>query len=371
MENKKKKILMICNTSQNIFTFRLPLIKKLQDEGYEVSTITFDNDYEETLKGENINLFYINDKNRSLNPLKILSLKKRYYKIIKEIEPDIVFNFQLKPNIFGSMAAKKAGVKYIYSMVEGAGDAFINKGLKWKLIKFAEKFLYKRAFKKTQKVFFLNNDDKQEFEALKLVKPEQSVVVNGIGVDLERFKFKKLDKNSNKFIMIARMQKTKGVLEYCRCAELVKKTHPEAEFMYLGGEGSVKVSDIQEFIDNGSLNYLGTAKDVRPFIEESLMLMLPSNYREGLPMTIMEAEATGRGVITSNGVGCKETVVDGFNGYRVNYDDIETMAKRCCEVLENKNLAVELGKNARKFAEEKFDEKIINQQIFEIIDVKE
>ena len=364
---KKKKILMICNTSQNIYTFRLPLIKKFQQEGYEVSTITFDNEYEETLKNEGIKLYYTNDKNRSLNPLKILSLKKRYYKIIKEVQPDIVFTFQLKPNSFGVPAAKKAGVQNVYAMVEGAGDAFINKGLKWKLIKFVVKFLYKRAFKKAKKVFFLNNDDKTEFENLKLVKSEQSVIVHGIGVDLEKFGFKKVNTKSNKFIMIARMLKTKGVFEYCKCAELVKKSHPEAEFMYLGGEGSVKLADIQQYIDNGAINYLGTTKDVRPYIEESLMLMLPS-YREGIPMTIMEAESMGRGIIASNRIGCKDTVKDGFNGYLTEQQDVETMAKRCIEVLENKNLAVEFGKNARKFAEEHFDQKLINKQIFEIID---
>ena len=361
-----KKILMICNTSQNIYTFRLPLIKKLQQEGYEVSTITFDNDYEEILNKEGIKLYYTNDKNRSLNPLKILSLKKRYYKIIKEVQPDIVFTFQLKPNAFGVAAAKKAGVKNIYSMVEGAGDAFINTGLKWKLIKGVVKFLYKRAFKNSKKVFFLNNDDKAEFEILKLVKPEQSVVVHGIGIDLDKFAFKEVDTKSNKFIMIARMLKTKGIFEYCKCAELVKKTHPEAEFMYLGGEGSVKVADIQEYIDNGAINYLGTAKDVRPFIEESLMLILPS-YREGFPMTIMEAESIGRGVIASNRVGCKDTINEGVNGYLVEQQDYETMAGRCIQVLEDKKLAIKLGKNARKFAEENFDQKTINQQIFEII----
>ena len=364
---EKKKILMICNTSQNIYTFRLPLIKKLQQEGYEVSTITFDNDYEEVLRNEGIKLCYIKDKNRSLNPLKILSLKKRYCKIIKDIQPDVVFTFQLKPNAFGVPAAKKAGVEKIYSMVEGAGDAFINKGLKWKLIKTVVKFLYKRAFKHSQRVFFLNNDDKVEFEQLKLVNPEQSVVVHGIGVDLDKFAFNKVNKKSNKFIMIARLLKTKGVFEYCKCAEIVKKSHPEAEFMYLGGEGSVKVEDIQQYIDNGSINYLGTTKDVRPFIEESLMLMLPS-YREGIPMTIMEAEAIGRGIIASNRVGCKDTVEEGLNGFLVDQQDVETMANRCIQVLEDKNIAEKLGENARKFAETNFDQKIINQQIYEIID---
>lgn len=366
MEKSKKKILMICNTSQNIFTFRLPLIKKFQEEGYEVSTITFDNNYEEDLKNEGIKLYYINDKNRSLNPLKILTLKNKYYKIIKHINPDIVFTFQLKPNIFGVKAAKKAGVKNIFAMVEGAGDAFINKSLKWKIIKFVETKLYKQAFKGIKKVFFLNNDDKLEFEELKLIKPEQSVVVNGIGVDLDKFAFKSVNEKSNKFIMIARMLKTKGIFEYCKCARLVKQAHPEAEFMYLGSEGSVKQTDIQEYIDDGSVNYLGTTKDVRPYIEDSLALLLPS-YREGVPMTIMEAESIGRAIIASNRTGCKETVEDGFNGYLVNQEDYETMAKKCIEILEDKDLAVKLGKNSRKFAEDKFDQRKINAQIFEII----
>lgn len=362
----KKKILMICNTSQNVYTFRLPLIKKFQQEGYDVSTITFDNEYEDVLKPEGIKLYYTNDKNRSLNPLKILSLKKRYYKIIKKVQPDVVFTFQLKPNAFGIPAAKKAGVKNIYSMVEGAGDAFINKGLKWSLIKSIVKHCYKKAFRHSKKVFFLNNDDKKEFEDLKLVKPEQSVVVHGIGVDLDKFAFKPVDKNSNKFIMIARMLKTKGVFEYCKCAELVKKSHPEAEFMYLGGEGSVKIADIQHYIDSGAIIYLGITKDVRPYIEESLMLILPS-YREGIPMTIMEAESVGRGIIASDRIGCKDTVDNGFNGYLVDQQNVESMAKYCIEVLENKDIAVELGKNARKFAEENFDQNKINKQVFEII----
>lgn len=369
MENKPKKILMICNLSQNIYTFRLPLVKKLQSLGYEVSTLAFDNKYEDTLNEEGVKLYCINDKNRSLNPFKILSLKNRYYKVIKEINPDIVFTFQLKPNIFGALAAKKAGVKEIYSMVEGAGDAFINKSLKWKVINFVECKLYKKAFKCAKKVFFLNNDDINEFVSRKLLKQEQAVVINGIGVDLDKFKFKPVDKKSNKFIMIARMLETKGVYEYCKCAELVKKAHPEAEFMYLGGEGTVKVSDIQSYIDNGSINYLGTTKDVKPFIESALMMILPS-HREGVPMTIMEAESIGRGIITSNRIGCKETVKDGFNGYLVDQPDFETMAKHCIEVLENKELAVEFGKNSRKFAEENFDQKIINAKILEVMNIK-
>lgn len=366
MENAKKKILMICNTSQSIYNFRLPLIRKFKEEGYDVSAVAFDDKYADLLKQENVRFKCVNDSNRSMNPLKILSLKNKYCKIIKEEKPDIVFTFQLKPNLFGVPAAKKAGVQKVYAMVEGAGDAFINKSMKWKLIKFVECKLYKKAFKRANNVFFLNNDDKAEFEALKLVKKGQGIVVNGIGVDLEKFAFAPVDKTSNKFIMIARMLETKGIYEYCKCAELVKKTHPEAEFMYLGGEGSVKVADIQKYIDNESINYLGTTKDVRPYIKEALLLLL-SSYREGLPMTIMEAESMGRGIITSNNIGCKETVQDGYNGFIVEQKDYEAMAQKCIAVLENKKLAETLGKNARAFAEDKFDYKKINQQIFDVV----
>lgn len=366
MENEKKKILLICNTSQGIYTFRIPLINKLKKEGFEVSVLAFDNKYEDLLKKEDVSFECINDSNRSTNPLKILSLKNKYYKAIKRINPDIVFTFQLKPNTFGVLAAKKAKIQRIYSMIEGAGDAFVNKSLKWKLIKFVECKLYKKALKHAKNVFFLNNDDKHEFEKLKLVKGDQGVVINGIGVDLNKFKFSPVDKSSNKFIMIARLMKAKGALDYCKCAEIVKKSHPEAEFLYLGAEGDIKTSDIQPYIDNGSINYLGTTTDVRPYIQSSLVLLLKS-YREGMPMTVMEAQSMGRGVIVSNCVGCRETVKDGYNGFVVNITDYEAMAKKCIEILENKQLAVTFGKNARTFAEENFNQEKINQKIYNII----
>ena len=361
------KILLFCNLSQNIYNFRVPLINALKDKGYEVETMSLDDAYQDMLAKEGIKNYSMDVKYRSINPFSILAMKKRIKRTIKDSHPDVVFTFMPKPNIYGVQTAHKLKIKNIFSMVEGAGDAFINKSIKWKIIKKVECILYKKAFKHASKVFFLNNDDKAEFEMLKLVKRGQGIVVNGIGVDLEKFAFEPINKSSNKFIMIARMLETKGIYEYCKCAELVKKTHPEAEFMYLGGEGSVKVADIQKYIDNESINYLGTTTDVRPYIKKSLLLLLLSSYREGLPMTIMEAESMGRGIITSNNIGCKETVQDGYNGFIVEQKDYETMAKKCIEVLENKNLAERFGKNARKFAEDKFDHKKINQQIFDVV----
>lgn len=366
ISTQKRKILLICGLSNYVLYFRMGLIAKLKQNGFNVSVIAFDNEFEADIKAAGVDFYYLNDNNRNLNPLRILSLKKKYKKLIKEIAPDIVFTFMLKPNTFGVMAAKAAGVKNIYSMVEGAGDVFINNSLKWKIIRFVVCRLYKKAFKSAEKVFFLNNDDKKEFIERKLAKESQCEIVHGIGVDLEKFAFKPL-KNNRTFLMIARMLKTKGVLEYCKAARIVKQKYPDAVFNYLGAEGTVKLSDMQEYIDDGSVNYLGTTKDVRPYLEDCTGFLLPSYYREGLPMSIMEAEAVGRAIITSDNVGCRDTVIDGYNGFLVQKKDYETTAEKCIWLIENPEKAEELGRNARKFAEENFDQNKINEKILQII----
>lgn len=359
------KILLIAPTSSLVVGFRKNLIEHLQSSGLDVAVLTFDDEYKQAAIKMGVDFYCVKDNNRSVNLFKVLSLKNKYAKAIKEINPDIVFTFMLKPNTFGVLAAKKAGVKNIYSMVEGAGDVFMNNGLKWKIIRKFVCHLYKRAFKNSQKVFFLNNDDKAEFLNRKLVKAEQCEIVHGIGVDLNKFAFKPV-KNYKTFLMVARMLKTKGVYEYCKCARIVKQKYPDAMFNYLGAEYTVKLSDIQEYIDDGSINYLGTTKDVRPYLENVLLLLL-SSYREGMPMSIMEAEAVGRGIITSDGVGCKDTVIDGQNGFIVPRGNYEQMAEKVIWCIEHPQEAEQMGVNARSFAEENFDEKKINDYIVKVI----
>ena len=359
------KVLLICTSSDSVCTFRIELIAALQKKGYEVSVVAFDDKRRADIEELGVNFYCVADKNRSLNPFGVISLKGRYYKIIKQVQPNVVFTFMLKPNTFGVFAAKKAGVNDIYSMVEGVGDVFINGGFKWKVIRKVICFLYIKAFASSKKVFFLNNDDKAEFIQRKLVKSEQCEVIPGIGVSVEKFAYKTI-KNRKTFLMVARMLKTKGVYEYCKCARIVKQKHPDAVFNYLGAEGTVKVSDIREYIDDGSINYLGTTTDVRPYIENAVLLLLPS-YREGMPMSIMEAEAVGRGVITSDVVGCRDTVVDGYNGFIVPRGDYVRMAEKAIWCINNPAEAEQIGLNARKFAEEKFDEKKINERIIKIL----
>ena len=356
------KILLITPTSGQIVGFRAKLIEALQQNEYEVYAIAFDAEHKREIESRNIKFYCVEGKNRSLNPFKTLSLKNKCCEIIKEVKPDCVFTFMLKPNIFGVLAAKKAGVEQICSMVEGGGDVFINNGFKWKVIRSVVCRLYKKAFKNCKKVFFLNKDDKAEFIGRNLVKESQcKVIIGGIGVDLEKFAYKPI-KNHRTFLMVARMLKTKGVYEYCKCVRIVKQKYPDAVFNFLGAEGTVTLEDIKEYIDDGSLNYLGTTNDVRPFYEDCYAYILPS-YREGMPVSIMEAEATGRTIITTDVNGCRDTVVDEYNGFIVPRGDYNQMAEKVIWCIEHPTETEQMGKNARTFAEGNFNQKNINDKI--------
>lgn len=359
------KILLINNVSHSIVTFRKSFILYLQDKGWDVSVIAFDDEYKKEIEELGVNFFIVNDKNRSANPLKILSLTKKFEKIIKIVNPDIVFTFMLKPNIFGVKAAKKAGVNKIFSMVEGAGDVFINSGFKWKLIRSVVCKLYRKSFKIANKVFFLNNDDRAEFISRKLVDKNKSEVIYGIGIDLKHFEYKPI-KNHKTFLMVARMLKTKGVLEYCRVARRIKENFPDAVFNYVGAEGTLKVSDIQEYIDDGCINYLGTTDDVRPFYEDCSALILPS-YREGFPVCVMEAQAMGRLAIVSDTNGCRDAVKDNTNGFLIDYKNIETIIDKVTLLLKKPELIDKMSAASRQFALENFDLNSKNEKIYNII----
>lgn len=357
------KYLLICNASQNVITFRRSLILMLLNEKNEVAVVASDEEYRKEIEELGVKFYICNANNRSVNIFKAFSYKRSIRKVIEKEQPDIVFTFQAKPNTFGVFAAKKEKVSKIFAMVEGAGDVFINTGFKWKIIRKITCFLYRKSFKYCKKIFFLNEDDKSEFIRRKLVREDQTVVIHGVGVDLEYFSYKPV-KNYRTFLMVARMLKTKGVYGYCKCARIVKQKYPDAVFNYIGAEGTVKLADIQEYIEDGSIHYLGTTKDVRPYLENSLLLLL-SSYREGLPMSIMEAESAGRAIITSDNIGCRETVIDGYNGFLIEQKDYEQMAEKVIWCIEHPQETEEMGRNARKYAEKNFDQKIINQQIMD------
>ncbi len=359
------KYLFVMTESMSVINFRKSLIKFLQDKGHSVCVIAHDNLREKEIKDLGVSFYCVEQNNRGLNPFAILKYTKKLTKIIKKESPDVVFTFQLKPNTFGVKAAKKAGVKRVYSMVEGLGDVYIKSGLKWKIIRTVVNKLYKSAFKTSKAVFFLNNDDKNEFIDRKLVSEEKCHIIRGVGIDLNHFEFKPIN-NTKNILMIARMLRTKGLYEYLDAARIVKQKYPDVVFNYLGAEGSEKLSDIKEYIEDGSVNYLGVVKDVRPYIEDCFINVLPS-YREGLGLVNAEAGAIGRMSITCNVIGTKDTVEDGYNGFLIPKGDSKAIAEKVIWCIENSEEAIKMGQNARKFAKQYFDCNKINEKIYNVV----
>ncbi|MBR1675961.1 MAG: glycosyltransferase family 4 protein [Clostridia bacterium] len=359
-----KKICFITPTSQQIIGFRKSLILKLQKEGHCISAITFDEEHREQVEDLDVELHCVQAANRSINPFQTLSLKNSITKIIKQVSPDIVFTFMVKPNTFGVLAAHEAGIENIYSMVEGAGDVFIKNGLKWKLIRKIVCYLYKKAFKYSKKVFFLNNDDKAEFIERKLVKEEQCEIIHGVGIDFDRFQYKPI-LQFNTFIMLSRLLKTKGVYEYCKAARKVKQKYTDTTFYLAGSEEDIKVKDLQEYIDDNSIVYLGKLKDVIPFLEKSTVNVLPS-YREGFGLVNAEAAAIGRPSITCDTNGTRDTIIDEVTGFLVKVASVDAIVEKMIFFIENPEQAVIMGQNARKFAEANFDISLVNKKIIQI-----
>jgi len=357
------KILIITPTSWQITNFRSYLIKLLQKNNHDISVITFDSKHKEEIIDNNIKFYFVPDNNRSKNPFRILTLKAKLLKKINIIKPDVVLTFMLKPNTYGVLAAKKAGTKRIYSVVEGAGDVFVNQSVLWKLIRIYVQHLYKKSFVNNHKVFFLNKDDRQEFIDRKIVNITKTDIIHGIGVDTNKFNYEPI-KNDSVFLMVARMLRNKGVYEYLECARIVKKMYPNVVFNYVGGEGDIGYSDIREYIEDGSIIYYGYTNDVKRFYADSTVFVLPS-YREGFPVSIMEAQSTGRMVITTKTNGCKETVIDGHNGFLIEKCNTNSLVDKVLWCVNNKDKVKKMGDKARIFAENNFNENKVNSEFLE------
>lgn len=359
------KILLLCEASWTVVSFRKELIEFLKSNNHEISLIMGDDEKINELSPL-CDVHVIPFKNRGINPIKLLKLKKSFRKEIEIIKPDVVMTFFIKPNTVGVKAAKQAKVKNIFPFVEGLGDPFQPVSFKGKIIKFVCSHLYKSSFKKATNVFFLNNDDKEFFINEGIVKKDKSVLIKGIGIDTSSFVVSPLPKNNNVLLM-ARLIEKKGIVDFAKAARIVKKEVPDAKFTLIGKEAEITKLDLKEYIDDGSIIYDGVQSDVKKYINNSKIVVLPSYYREGLPRSLLEAISIGRPVIGYKNVGTNDVIDDGINGYLVKSRDIEAFANAIIKVLKAEQLALKMAAKSREIAVNTFDSKIINNQILKII----
>lgn len=364
------KILVVSAKNKTVFNFRGDLIKDMIAHGNEVYVTGPNKDFFDDVMAlgvkKLIEIPSVKDNTSIKNDLNYLKLLK---KAVREVQPDIVFSYNIKPVIYGSMAARSCGVSHIYAMVTGLGRVYTSGGLKTKLIRMITKVLYKNAFKACDKVIFQNGDDVEEFVNNNYLPHDKTVIVNGSGVNMCRFR--KTDfPEKPVFLMVSRIIKEKGVMEYCEAARELKKTYPEARCVLLGGFdtsiGALKQEDIQSYIDDGSIEFPGEVKDPAAFYEGASVFVLPSYYREGLPRTILEALACGRPVITTDWTGCREAVENGVNGYLIPIKNSKALAEKM-KVLCDCKKAREMGDVAYSICSNKYEVGIINKQMRDCI----
>lgn len=360
-----KKILILANASQGLFNFRKELLDKLIKEGNElyISIPNDNNEIIQKLKDIGCTIIETNLDRRGVNPIKDLLLFLKYFFLIKKRKPDIVLMYTIKPNLYGGLICRLLKVPYIVT-ITGIGSLFQNKNLLSELVK----KIYKFSVGKAKCIFFQNNTNLEFFRISKIIK-DNFRLVNGSGVNLQKFSSEKpLDKKNMIFLFVGRIMKEKGIDEYLEVAKLLKIKYENIEFKILGAyEEKAYKEKILEFEKLGIVKYLGTSNDVRKELEKVHCIINPS-WHEGMSNVLLEAGAMKKFLIASNIPGCKEIVINGKTGFTFEKKDIKDLKNKIEKFI---NLTTEEYNNYIKksynYIKENFDRKNIIKEYLDII----
>ena len=354
------KIVFFSNSSWSIYNFRKNLIKKLIKGGKTVYILSSKDKQTNKLRALGCKFVNINIQNNNINPIKDFLLILKLKKILSEINPDYILNFTIKPLIYGTFIAGKLNIKSI-SMITGLGTIFIKKNFLTLIVI----FLYRISFSKVYRVIFQNKDDRKKFTRLKIVKQNKCVLSPGSGVDLKYFKYIKNNFTSKtNFLLSGRLLREKGVYEFIEAARKINNETENCKFKIVGSidkknPSSINESILKDFLINKNNSFNTFSEDIRKFINWSNCVVLPS-YREGTPRGLLEALSTGRPIITTNAVGCKEVIVNNKNGFKIKIKDVNSIYL-AIKKFHNLNLykKIKMSKYSRKFVSKKFNEKIV------------
>ena len=305
-----------------------------------------------------------------MNPLRdawtVAMLAKRY----RDFRAEAVLVYSPKPVVYGSIAARLAGVPLRAAMITGVGSALAGgPGPRRRALALLLRSLYAISLRHVDIVFFQNSDDERLFRAMGLVRRRQRVVrINGSGVDLEWFSPAPLPPKPITFLMIARLIRDKGVAEYVEAGRRVRRAHPDVRVQLLGSldpnPSAISPREFDEWRREGVVELLDITADVRPHLAGAHVYVLPS-YGEGMPRSVLEAMAMGRPILTTDVPGCRETVVPGRNGLLVPPRDAAALADGMLRMMAEPARLVSMGRESRAMAEERFDVHAVNREILQ------
>ncbi len=357
-------MILLSGSGDTVAWFRLDLLKEFQKNSYEVFVLAPDirEDLRPLLDEMDIHFISIKLHRKGFSLPNLIYSIFELRKLFISIKPDLILSYTHKAIVGGSIAARLSQFKNIYSLITGTGHLFDDNNKKEKLIKFVGVQVLKISLKFNKVIFFQNPDDKKLFLTNKIVTIKQARLVNGSGINLEKFKISPLPADPI-FLCMARLIKSKGLIEYAKAAKLAKQQNSNARFLLYGypdhHKDSIDEDEIQEsWFEKYGIEYFGYANDPHATIKQSNVFVLLS-YKEGTPRVVLEAMAMGRPIITTMTPGCKETVIEGVNGFLVPKYDFKLAANAMINLMD-KDLRFSMGAESRTYCEKKFNVKDIN-----------
>ena len=370
----KKKLFIVVNQDFFFLSHRLPIGVTAKDAGYDVTIVSEDTGVSDKIREARLNTINLPINKAGTNIKDEIKTFFFLYKLFRREKPDIVHLVGLKTMLWGSLACRLAGVKAMVSAVCGLGVLFDEEHAHSFITRSILKVLRVTHKKKRLAVIFQNNDDKAIFLNAKIMKEEQCAFTNGSGINLQNYDYTPEPTDGLiKIIFTARMVEDKGTLILIDAAKKLEAEYKgRVQFLLCGGldtnPNGITKEMLESRCDGEYIQWLGHRKDVLELLKQSHIMAFPSWYREGLPKSVIEAEAIGRPVVTTDSVGCRDTVVDGKNGYMIPIKDSDALAMALKKLIDNPELRQTMGKNAREFAVKRFDIKDVVKVHMDVYD---
>ena len=367
----KKKIAIVANTSWYVYNLRLGVIRRLKEEGHEVLIIAPKDSYTHYLLSEDYQHIDVSIQNKGKSLFSDLRYLAKLVRIYKTYQPDFIFHYTIKPNVYGSMAARIANIKSI-AVVSGAGHAFLKRNLLYRITS----LMYRLAFLFTEQVWFVNKDDLNEFIDHRIVDKNKTQLLPGEGVNIHHFSpsfNRTYGSDTVNFLLSARLLWDKGIGQYVEAAKIIKQKYKNVNFYLLGfldveNPSAISSSQIYDWHHNEDIIYLGKTEDVRPYIEDCDCFVLPSYYREGTPRSLLEAASMARPIITTDNIGCREVVKDGYNGFLCEPKSVKDLVAKMEYIISMTPKQRQLmGLNGRKMMIQQFDEHLVVDKYVEVV----
>lgn len=363
-------MVVICSYTVSLVNFRYQLLQAMVANDHEVVALGPENHAPtvEALARIGVAFHQIPMARAGLNPFDDLRSTYAIWRFLRAFKPDVVVSYTMKPIIYGLVAARLAGVPERHALITGLGYIFgdTGSGAGKSLVRRVVTLMYRVALKGCGRVFVYNEADEGDVRNGRMLADQRRIVrVPGTGVDFRQYPSSAPPRGEIVFLMIARLLREKGIWEFIDAARALKVDYPNACFRVLGPMDpsplAVSRAEIDRWSAENVFEYLGETSDVRPYLADCSVFVLPSYYREGIPRSILEALATGRAVITADTPGCRDTVEDGENGFIVPPRDASALAEAMRRFLDQPALVERMGRASLAFAKRKFDIDVVNQ----------